>query len=217
MKSIRPEVIVAALAIASMLAAPAFAEDSGEEMTFFITSEGPGDGANLGGLSGADDHCARLGGGDRQWRAYLSTSGSDGEQPVNARDRIGDAPWHNAKGVQVAEGVDDLHSDNNRISKEHALDENGAMVKGRGDTPNMHDILTGSKSDGTAFSDNEDHTCSNWTSNASDGSAQVGHHDRQGGGPDPTSWNSAHGSRGCGQEDLQGTGGNGLFYCFAVD
>ena len=186
-------------------------------MSFFITSAGLGDGAALGGLSGADEHCARLAGDGREWRAYLSVQASDGEPAVNARDRIGEGPWYNANGVMVAEDVDDLHSDDNNLDKETALDENGEIVNGRGDSPNMHDILTGSQSDGTAFAGGEDRTCSNWTSSGSEGSAQVGHHDRQGGGPDPTSWNSAHGSRGCGQADLQGTGGNGLFYCFARD
>jgi hypothetical protein len=209
--------LLAALAIALLGGGGAFAEDSDQAMSFFITSEGPGDGADLGGLSGADEHCAKLGGDDKEWRAYLSTSAGDGKPAVNARDRIGDGPWYNAKGVRVAGNVDDLHSDNNKLDKEHSLDENGDMVNGRGDSPNMHDILTGSQADGTAFPAGEDHSCSNWTSNAADGSAAVGHHDRQGGGPDPTSWNSAHGSRGCGQTDLQGTGGNGLFYCFATD
>jgi hypothetical protein len=193
------------------------ADEGDVAMSFFITSEGPGDGASLGGLSGADAHCARLAGDDREWYAYLSAAATDGERGVDARDRIGNGPWFNANGVMVAEDVDDLHSGNNKINKETALDENGQAVNGRGDTPNMHDILTGSDASGRALADGEDHTCSNWTSNAADGSAQVGHHDRQGGGADPTSWNSAHGSRGCGQEDLQGTGGNGLFYCFAKD
>jgi hypothetical protein len=205
------------LVLALFGAAIGLAEEGDKAMSFFITSEGPGDGANLGGLSGADEHCASLAGDGREWRAYLSAGATDGEAAVNARDRIGDGPWFNAKGVQVAKDVDELHSDSNNINKETALDEDGELVNGRGDTPNMHDILTGSGSDGTAFDDGADHTCSNWTSNSSDGSAQLGHHDRQGGGPDPTSWNSAHGSRGCSQEDLQGTGGNGLFYCFATD
>ena len=209
--------LTATLALALFGAVTGSAEEGDKAMSFFITSEGPGDGANLGGLSGADEHCASLAGDGREWRAYLSAGATDGEAAVNARDRIGDGPWFNAKGVQVAKDVDELHSDSNNINKETALDEDGELVNGRGDTPNMHDILTGSGSRGTAFDDGEDHTCSNWTSNSSDGSAQVGHHDRQGGGPDPTSWNSAHGSRGCSQEDLQGTGGNGLFYCFATD
>ena len=204
-------------ALAMFAAGDSLAEEGDKAMSFFITSENPGDGADLGGLSGADEHCASLAGDGQQWRAYLSTSAAAGEDGVHARERIGDGPWFNAEGVKIAESPDDLHSDNNNVNKETALDENGNMVNGRGDSPNMHDILTGSSSDGTAFDDGEDHTCSNWSSNAGDGSAQVGHHDRQGGGPDPTSWNSAHGSRGCGLEDLQGTGGNGLFYCFATD
>jgi hypothetical protein len=190
-------------------------------MSFFITSSGPGDGANLGGLEGADAHCQSLadavGAGDKTWRAYLSASATDNRPAVNARDRIGSGPWYNANGVQVAANVVDLHSANNRLSKENSLSERGEVINGRGDSPNMHDILTGSTSDGRAVSDGMDHTCSNWTSNAGDGSAFVGHHDRQGGGADPTSWNSAHASRGCGQTDLQGTGGNGFFYCFAID
>ncbi|MEX1269891.1 MAG: hypothetical protein WEA56_12845 [Balneolaceae bacterium] len=190
------------------------AQDADANMSFFITSAGPGDGANLGGLEGADQHCQVLadavGAGNRTWHAYLSAEG------VNARDRIGEGPWHNANGVLVAEDVDDLHSDNNNLGKETSLDETGAEVNGRGDNPNMHDILTGSQLDGTAFDGDEDTTCSDWTSN-SEGSAQVGHHDREGGGDNPTSWNSAHGSRGCSQSDLQGTGGNGLYYCFAID
>ncbi len=190
------------------------------QMSFFITSEGPGDGANLGGLEGADQHCQQLaeavGAGDLTWRAYLSTSATDDMEAVNARDRIGTGPWYNAKGVMVAENVDDLHSDNSKLSKEVSLSEKGEMINGRGDDPNMHDILTGSQLDGTSFTSDGDHTCMNWTSNAEDGSAQVGHHDRTGGGENPTSWNSAHGSRGCSQANLQATGGNGLFYCFAV-
>jgi hypothetical protein len=186
-------------------------------MSFFITSKGPGDGANLGGLAGADAHCAALaeaaGVTGKTWRAYLSTTGSGG---VNARDRIGSGPWYNAKGVQVAASVADLHSDNNKLSKENSISETGDVINGRGDDPNRHDILTGSKMDGTAMSGSDDTTCSNWTSNG-EGSALVGHHDRQGGGDNPTSWNQAHPSRGCSQENLIGTGGDGLFYCFAID
>ncbi len=192
-----------------------------DSMSFFITSEGPGDGADLGGLEGADAHCQQLaedvGAGDKTWRAYLSASPTENMAAVNARDRIGDGPWYNANGVEVASSVEDLHSDDNDLNKENSITESGEVVNGRGDNPNMHDILTGSTLDGRAFDDGEDHTCGNWTSNASDGSAQVGHHDRTGGGANPTSWNSAHGSRGCSQSDLQGTGGNGLFYCFAID
>jgi len=187
-------------------------------MSFFITSVGGADGANLGGLDGADAHCQKLaasaGQGNKTWRAYLSASPADGQQATNARDRIGAGPWYNAKGVKVADSVADLHSDKNKLSKENSLTEKGGVVNGRGDTPNRHDILTGSQLDGTAFAGGGDHTCGNWTSNAN-GSAQVGHHDRQGGGENPTSWNSAHASRGCSQENLRGTGGDGLFYCFA--
>jgi len=187
-------------------------------MSFFLTSSGPGDGANLGGLAGADAHCSALaeaaGVTGKTWRAYLSTTGDGG---VNARDRIGDGPWFNANGVQVAADVDDLHSDDNKLSKENSVSEAGAEISGRGDSPNRHDIITGAGMDGMAYPDGDDSTCSNWTSNSGDGSARVGHHDRTGGGQNPTSWNDAHGSRGCGQADLQGTGGDGLFYCFAVD
>jgi hypothetical protein len=197
----------------------ASAQDS--SMSFFLTSKGPGDGANLGGLTGADAHCQTLaesaGAGGKTWRAYLSTSGSNGEAAVNARDRIGTGPWSSANGVQVSSDVAELHSDTNKLNKENSISESGDVINGRVDSPNRHDILTGSKLDGTAFSDDQDHTCQDWTYNGSDGSAQVGHHDRTGGGANPTSWNNAHGSRGCGQADLQGTGGDGLFYCFAID
>ena len=200
----------------------AMAQDASDDtrMSFFITSIGPGNGADLGGLDGADRHCQALaeaaGAGDRTWRAYLSTSTSGSNAAVNARDRIGQGPWYNARGVLVARNVDELHGDNNNLSKQTSLDEKGEEVNGRGDNPNMHDILTGSQLEGTAFSGEADMTCENWTSSGA-GSARVGHHDRQGGGEHPTSWNSAHGSRGCSQDDLQGTGGNGLFYCFAAD
>ena len=187
---------------------------------FFITSAGPGKGGDLGGLTGADKHCQTLataaGAGSRTWRAYLSTSASGGQKAVNARDRIGQGPWHNAKGELVAKNVADLHGDverdRNNIYKLSALTEKGEVISGRGDTPNRHDILTGSTSDGRAFSGGEDMTCSNWTSSDA-GGASVGHHDRNGGGN--TSWNAAHRSRGCSQENLRGTGGDGLFYCFA--
>jgi hypothetical protein len=204
---------------AALVAAAGSAQDP--RMSFFITSEGPGDGADLGGLEGADQHCQQLaeavGAGDKTWHAYLSASAEDGRPAVDARDRIGDGPWYNFNGVEVASDVEDLHSDNNELNKQNSVTEKGGVVNGRTDSPNMHDILTGSTLDGRAFTDGEDHTCSNWTSSADDGSAQVGHHDRMGGGQNPTSWNSAHGSRGCGQENLRGTGGNGFFYCFAVD
>ena len=189
-------------------------------MSFFITSVGPGDGANLGGLDGADAHCQMLaeaaGSTGRVWRAYLSQSASDGQPAVNARDRIGSGPWYNSNGVEVASSVSDLHSANNELSKENSISETGQVINGRGDDPNMHDVLTGSQLDGTAFSDGEDHTCGNWTSNGA-GSAQAGHQDRQGGGDNPTSWNAAHGSQGCSQDDLIGTGGNGLYYCFVTN
>jgi hypothetical protein len=201
------------------LAAAQGAPDS--KMSFFITSAGPGDGANLGGLEGADRHCQQLaaaaGAGGKTWRAYLSATAAGDQPAVHARDRIGSGPWYNAKGVMVAESVGDLHSDNNKLSKENSLTETGTMVNGRGDSPNQHDILTGSQLDGTAATGGGDTTCSNWTSNSSDGSAWVGHHDRTGGGQNPSSWNSAHASRGCSQENLIGTGGNGYFYCFAAD
>jgi hypothetical protein len=182
-------------------------------MTFFITSAGPGKGADLGGLEGADKQCTALatavGAGNHTWRAYLSASSP---KPVNAKDRIGSGPWQNVKGVVVATSVADLHSDKNKLSKENSLTEKGDVVNGRGDTPNKHDILTGSNMDGTLVADS---TCNNWTSSG-EGSAMVGHHDRQGGGTNPTSWNSAHPSKGCSQENLRGTGGDGLFYCFAA-
>ncbi len=190
------------------------------EMSFFITSAGPGKGASLGGLLGADSHCSVLAAQagsttTRTWRAYLSTQTRPQQPAIHARNRIGSGPWYNAKGVMVAKDVDDLHSDKNNLTKETQLTEKGQVVNGRGDTPNMHDILTGSGPDGRAV-DGNDSTCNNWTSGAA-GSALVGHHDRQGGGANPTSWNSSHASQGCSQANLQGTGGNGLFYCFAAN
>ncbi|MBV7545702.1 hypothetical protein KW849_05210 [Pseudomonas sp. PDM26] len=191
------------------------------DMTFFVTSLGMGKGADLGGLSGADRHCQTLasavGAGQHTWRAYLSTSAVGGAGAVNARDRIGQGPWQNAKGVVIARDVAQLHGDN-QLTKETALDEHGALVKGRGDTPNMHDILTGSQADGTAFAGSDDHTCSNWTSSG-EGTAQVGHHDRIGLRDDAAarSWNSSHPSRGCSSEALAGSGGAGLLYCFAAE
>ena len=193
--------------------------DAMASMTFFITSAGSGDGANLGGLEGADAHCETLaaaqGAGGMGWMAYLSTIAEDGSAAVNARDRIGAGPWHNQAGVMVANDVDDLHSEAANLTKETILTEMGDMVNGRGDDPNMHDIITGSNMDGTAFTAEDYDNCGNWTSNG-EGSTRVGHHDRQGGGDNPTSWNSAHSSRGCSQENLQGTGGNGFFFCFAA-
>jgi hypothetical protein len=192
------------------------------EMSFFVTSAGPGQGADLGGLEGADRHCQELaeaaGAGDRTWRAYLSAQATGGEA-VNARDRIGQGPWQNAAGVVIARDLEELHGDNN-LTKETALNESGAVVNGRGDTPNRHDVLTGSQPDGTAFAGEEDRTCGDWTMSGADGAAMVGHHDRQGLRDDAPSrsWNSSHPSRGgCSQEALRGTGGDGLFYCFAAD
>ncbi len=202
--------------VLACLALPLAAQD----MSFFITSKGPGDGANLGGLAGADAHCQSLaeaaGAGSKTWRAYLSAAAMDGQEAVNARDRIGTGPWFNAKGVQVAGNLDELHYSNVGLGKENSLTETGGVVNGRGDSPNQHDILTGSQLDGTVFTDGADHTCGNWTKNG-EGSAQVGHHDRTGGGQVPSSWNAAHGSRGCSQANLVATGGNGYFYCFATD
>ncbi len=199
------------------------AQAAGEHpMGFFVTSKAIGNGADLGGLEGADAHCARLadaaGAGNRTWRAYLSTQSTDGKtRGISARDRIGIGPWYNARGELIASDLDQLHISPN-ILKRTALDENGNPIKGRGERPNEHDILTGTKDDGTAYFPWEegDHTCSNWTSSADgQGSARVGHHDRHGGGN--LSWNSAHHSRGCSQENLRGTGGNGYLYCFAID
>jgi hypothetical protein len=209
--------IVAGIAIS--VAGVMVAQDKPAPLGFFITSAGAGNGANLGGLAGADAHCAKLatavGAGNRTWRAYLSLSASANQKAVNARDRIGSGPWYNAKKERIAQNLDELHSDTNNLTKQTQLNEKGEVVNGRGDTPNRHDILTGSQADGTAFPAGADKTCGSWTS-AAEGSAQVGHHDRQGGGENPTSWNSAHGSKGCSQENLRGTGGDALFYCFAV-
>ncbi len=191
------------------------------DMSFFVTSQGVGNGADLGGLAGADAHCQQLavaaGAGQHTWRAYLSSGALEGATAINARDRIGPGPWQNAKGVVIAKDLAQLHGDN-QLNKDSALDERGMPVNGRGDTPNMHDILTGSQADGTAFAAGEDHTCGNWTRSAA-GSAQVGHHDRMGLRDDEPSrsWNSSHPTRGCSQEDLASTGGAGLLYCFAVD
>ena len=192
-----------------------------QPMSFFVTSVGKGDGANLGGIAGADAHCQALakaaGVGDGVWHAYLSTQGAGA---VSARDRIGNGPWYNARGQVVSANNAVLHGDTieqarigNPLGKQFALNEKGEVVNGVGDKPNQHDVLTGSTSDGRAFTDTADHTCNNWTSNNA-GSAQLGHHDKQGGGN--SSWNSAHPSKGCSQDNLVATGGAGLFYCFAV-
>ncbi len=215
----RTRFVFAAIMLSILGGQPVLAQNADSRMSFFLTSAGPGNGADLGGLSGADRHCQMLatavGLGNRTWHAYLSTSASGSQAAVNARDRIGDGPWYNAKGIRIAQNVADLHSDTNNLTKETQLNEKGDMVNGRGDSPNRHDILTGSQLDGSAFSGDADTTCQNWTSSGA-GSARVGHHDRTGGGEHPSSWNSAHGSRGCSQENLRGTGGDGLFYCFAI-
>lgn len=193
---------------------------------FFVTSVGLGKGADLGGLAGADAHCQALasavGAGSRTWRAYLSSQAADGKPAVNARDRIGQGPWHNAKGAVVAKDLEHLHGDSldaarlgSNLSRTTAVTETGEAVKGAGDKPNQHDILTGSQPDGRAYADAADHTCRNYTSSAAEGSVQVGHFDRTGGGN--TSWNSAHASRGCSNEKLESSGGAGLFYCFAAN
>jgi hypothetical protein len=202
---------VAASAGLTMAGAPAAWADAAS-MTFFVTSTGPGDGANLGGLTGADAHCQKLaedaGSTGKTWRAYLSASNE------NARDRIGTGPWQNIKGDVIATSVADLHSDNNKITKQTALTEKGEVVNGRGDTPNRHDILTGSNPDGTA----NPNTCNDWTLNG-EGSAMTGHSDRMGldDSAAAKSWNSSHPSRGCSQENLRSTGGDGLLYCFAAN
>lgn len=194
-------------------------------MGFFVTSAGPGKGADLGGLAGADAHCQKLatavGAGNRTWHAYLSTQASGNQPAVNARDRIGKGPWYSAKRARIANSVAELHGDTlelgragNGINALTALDEKGNKVNSVGDTPLTHDILTGSKPDGTSYTDNEDHTCKNWTSSSA-GVAQLGHHDRI--GNTSASWNSAHPSRGCSPENLVASGGAGLFYCFAID
>ena len=217
------QLILAAMALSLvgsyLVLAQAPAQMQPQPMGFFVTSVGSGNGANLGGLAGADKHCQTLAAaanaGARTWRAYLSTQGAGA---VNARDRIGAGPWANAKGAIVAQNVAALHGDierdRNNLNKLSALTEKAEMVNGVGDQPNTHDILTGSDSTGRAFTDAADHTCANWTSNGA-GSAQLGHHDRTGGAN--LSWNSAHASRGCSQPNLVATGGAGLFYCFAIN
>ncbi len=204
-------------------AAPAPAQSA--NTSFFVTSNGIGNGGNLGGLAGADNHCQTLaqaaGAGGKTWRGYLSTQGADGAPAVNARDRIGKGPWQNAKGTVIAKDVAELHAANG-LTKQTALSEKGEVINGRGDTPNRHDVLTGSQPDGTAFTAGEDRTCRNWTS-STQGAAMVGHSDRVGLRDDDASksWNSSHPSRGpdggCSQADLKSTGGDGLFYCFAAN
>ncbi|HEY8338188.1 MAG TPA: lectin [Tardiphaga sp.] len=214
-----------AAALAVSLAAVSSASAQGADTSFFVTSVGIGNGGNLGGLAGADNHCQTLaqaaGAGARTWRAYLSTQAADGKPAINAKDRIGAGPWKNAKGAVIAKDVAELHGANN-LTKQTALSEKGEVINGRGDTPNRHDILTGSQADGTAFAAGEDRTCKNWTSSVQ-GSAMVGHSDRTGLNEEPPakSWNTSHPSRGpdggCSQADLKSTGGDGLLYCFAAN
>jgi hypothetical protein len=238
-------IALAAAAFSVLVSAQGPQQQPQQPMSFFVTGTPKGDGANYGGLAGADAYCQQLaaavGRGNATWRAYLSTQGAGA---VNARDRIGNGPWYNARGQMIAANQDELHGDTierarlgNRINKNNALSEKGERINGVGDMPNQHDILTGSTPDGRAFTDGNDHTCNNWTSNqhveppargqgapaagagraggAPGPSAQVGHHDKIGGGNG--SWNSAHGSRGCSQPNLVSTGGNGLLYCFATN
>jgi hypothetical protein len=218
---VAPAVSLAAMALIS--AQPAQAQSAAT--SFFVTSNGIGNGGNLGGLAGADNQCQTLaqaaGAGAKTWRAYLSTQTADGKPAVNARDRIGKGPWQNAKGVVIAKDVAELHGANG-LTKQTALNEKGEVVNGRGDTPNRHDALTGSQADGTAFAAGEDRTCKNWTS-STQGSAMLGHIDRIGLRDDDASksWNSSHPSRGteggCSQADFKSTGGDGLMYCFAAN
>lgn len=216
--------VLAVVAIASAsLSSGLFAAQStpSKKMSFFVTSVGSGKGGDLGGLAGADKHCQELakavGAGRRTWHAYLSTSESVGVREINARNRIGQGPWYNAKGARVARNVDELHQ-NNYLNKQTVLTEKGEVVNGRDDTPNTHDMLTGSDAHGLAFKGNLDTTCGNWTKSG-EGSAQVGHHDRKGldDRAPAKSWNDSHPSRGCSVDALRSTGGSGLFYCFAVN
>jgi hypothetical protein len=216
-------VFASALLLSTGMLSAAHAEGTPKknDMTFFVTSVGSGKGADLGGLAGADQHCQTLakaaGAGRHTWHAYLSTTADGASPAVNARDRIGKGPWRNAKGEVIAGNVEALHKAN-KINKQTALSEKGEVINGRGDTPNRHDMLTGSQPDGTAFATGQDMTCGNWSSSG-DGAAMMGHHDRMGLRDDAESksWNSSHASRGgCSQEALRGTGGDGLFYCFAV-
>jgi hypothetical protein len=223
--SIIARVIVPAGAALALFASPS-AQAQSADMTFFVTSSGPGKGADLGGLEGADAQCQKLaqagGGGAKTWRAYLSTQAADGKPAVNAKDRIGKGPWQNAKGAVIAKDVADLHGAANNLTKQTALSEKGEVINGAGDTPNRHDVLTGSQPDGTAFAAGDDKTCRNWTS-STQGAAVVGHADRKGLRDDEPSksWNSSHPSRGpdggCSQADLKSTGGDGLMYCFAAN
>lgn len=225
MKKVLKAASLAAVGLAT-IAGCASLQPGPKNMTFFVTSVGVGNGGDLGGLEGADKHCQTLataaGAGERTWHAYLSTQAPKLADPnfVNARDRIGTGPWQNAKGELIARNVDELHSDKNNITKQSALDENGKAVNGRGDTPNKHDMLTGSRPDGTAFpgAPFADMSCGNWTQSGAGGSAMTGHHDRVGpiATPWATSWNSTHPTLGCSLEKVRPTGGDALFYCFAV-
>jgi hypothetical protein len=224
-RSISRLALVSSAAIfASVSVQPAQAQSA--NATFFVSSVGLGKGADVGGLDGADKHCATLaaaaGASAKTWHAYLSTQAADGKPAVNARDRIGKGPWQNSKGVVIAKDVADLHGASNNLTKQTALSEKGEVINGRGDTPNRHDVLTGSQPDGTAFAAGEDRTCKNWTS-GTQGAAMLGHSDRIGLRDDDASksWNSSHPSRGpdggCSQADLKSTGGDGLLYCFAAN
>ena len=212
--------LVGSLAVPQNADAQGQQQEKPPEMGFFVTSVSVGDGGNLGGLAGADTHCQALaeavGSGHRTWRAYLSTQATATEPAVNARDRIGKGPWANAKGVVMASNLNDLHYNNANLHYENSVDENGEKVNSwaKGDTPNRHDILTGSRLDGTAHEGEENLACNNWMSN-SKGRAIVGHHDRFRRAAPGSPWNKAHPSRGCSQEKLQASGGDGLFYCFA--
>ncbi len=218
-------IVLGAMAATAIVATTAGLKAQQSAMTFFITSEGSGKGADLGGLAGADALCQKLaeaaGSKGKTWRAYLSTVEPGGKSGVNARERIGNGPWQNAKGLVVATSVADLHSDNNKLGKANSLSEKGEMIPASGDKPhNMHDILTGSDPQGLYSTAGGDTTCANWTSSAENGSAIVGHHDRAGlmsTARHMTSWNSSHGSRGCGQDNLRKSGGAGLIYCFAAN
>ncbi|MCA1402279.1 lectin [Bradyrhizobium sp. BRP56] len=225
MKIVAQIAVPACLAFVVVATPPAAAQTA--DTSFFLTSNGIGNGGNLGGLAGADNHCQTLAqaagfGAPKTWRAYLSTQAADGKAAENARDRIGKGPWKNVKGVVVAKDVADLHSAGNNLTKQTALSEKGEVVNGAGDTPNRHDVLTGSQADGTAFAAGEDRTCKNWTS-STQGAAMLGHFDRKGLRDDEPSksWNTSHPSRGpdggCSQADLKSTGGDGLLYCFAAN
>ena len=213
---------LASLAMVSLLGACASMGGDKGGLSFFVTSAGPGNGANLGGLAGADAHCQKLataaGAGHRTWHAYLSTQPVPGAAGVNARDRIGKGPWRNAKGEVVATDVENLHSGANNLNKLTSITETGAGINGAGDKPNQHDILTGSQPNGTFIAGDVNSTCANWTSGDA-GAAMVGHHDRTGldESAPAKSWNSSHQTKGCSADALKSTGGAGAFYCFAAD